>query len=100
VAAASSDRAEGRKYGLFLVLATQRPAKLHRGFFRSARTCVYCAFSRRWTIGSAADNWGVSLEDVMRTRHFATGDGLLLGRWVPSTTAFMLPCADQEGGAV
>jgi len=49
---------------------------------------------------TAADTWGVPLEEVARTRHFGKGDGLLFGRWVTTPTAFHAAWRrTKEGGA-
>jgi len=80
--------AEGRKYGLFLILATQRPNKVRPGLLAECENVCLLRLQSPVDHKTAADTWGVPMQDVARTRHFKVGDGLLFGRWVPSTTAF------------
>ncbi|MEN6303210.1 MAG: ATP-binding protein [Armatimonadia bacterium] len=92
--------AEGRKYGLFLILASQRPAKIRRGLLSECENTCLLRLQSPIDHQAAADTWGIPLEDAMRTRHFRTGQGILFGRWVPSTTAFVAARRRTiEGGA-
>ncbi|HEY3396826.1 MAG TPA: ATP-binding protein [Armatimonadota bacterium] len=80
--------AEGRKYGLFLILATQRPPKVAPGLLAECENVALLRMQSTVDHHTAADTWGVPIEEIARTRHFGKGDGLLFGRWVPSATAF------------
>ena len=92
--------ADGRKYGLFLLLATQRPAKVREGLLAECENVCLLRLQSPVDHRTAADTWGVPLEEVARTRHFKTGDGLLFGRWVPSATVFHAARRrTKEGGA-
>jgi len=92
--------AEGRKYGLFVILATQRPAKVSRAVLAECENVCILRLQSPLDHQIAADTWGVSSADVSRTRYFNKGDGLLLGRWVASPTAFHAAYRrTAEGGA-
>ena len=92
--------AEGRKYGLYLILATQRPAKVRDGLLAECENVCSLRLRSPMDHEIAARTWGVPIEEIQRTRYFKKGDGLLFGRWVPSTTAFHTAYRrTKEGGA-
>jgi len=80
--------AEGRKYGLFVILATQRPAKVKRSVLAECENVCLLRLQSPLDHQTATETWGVPKEVVARTSHFETGDGLLLGRWVPGFACF------------
>ena len=95
--------AEGRKYGLFLILVSQRPDKLdplilseceNKAVMRIGSTAVLCITRDR-----------LGLEDVPvklteRCLEFETGRVLIVGRWSPSGPRFLYSAARRtlEGG--
>jgi DNA helicase HerA-like ATPase len=78
---------EGRKFGLFLILATQRPAKLRRGLLAECENVCVMHLQSPVDHEAAAATWGGPSPEIARARHFGRGDGLLMGRWVPAATA-------------
>lgn len=92
--------AEGRKYGLFLILATQRPAKVRTGLLAECENVCLLRLQSPVDHETATKTWGIPKEYVARTAHFGKGDGLLSGRWVPSATFFHAAYRrTKEGGA-
>ena len=92
--------AEGRKYGLFLILATQRPAKVRPGLLAECENVCLLRLQSPVDHETASKTWGIPKEYVARTAHFGKGDGLLSGRWVPSATFFHAAYRrTKEGGA-
>jgi hypothetical protein len=73
---------EGRKYGLYLILATQRPTKLHPELVPECENaCVLRVQSER-ELSFAAETLGIPQDRVANAVRFAQGQGLLSGRWV------------------
>lgn len=92
--------AEGRKYGVFLILATQRPGKLRPGLLEECENVCLLRLQSPVDHRIASDTWGIPQESVARTRYFKVGDGVLSGRWVPAVSAFHAAWRrTQEGGA-
>jgi len=92
--------AEGRKYGLWLIVATQRPSKVAPGLLSECENACLLRLQSPVEHTAAADTWGVPLETIQRTAHFEPGQGLLLGRWVAAPVAFHAarPRTAQAGG--
>ena len=76
--------AEGRKYGLFVVLATQRPQKLRRGLLSECENSSILRLQSRIERSHAAEMLGIPLETVEHVGAYETGSALLQGRWVPA----------------
>jgi len=92
--------AEGRKYGLFVILATQRPSKMPVGLLQECENVCLLRLQSSIDHDVASQAWGIPKEIVARTSHFKKGEGLLSGRWVPAYSAFMGAYRrTQEGGA-
>jgi len=82
--------AEGRKYGLFLLLATQRPQKLRAGLLQECENHCLLRIQSKLERLYASDALGVPKETVERVSSFDKGEALLTGRWVPGDS---LPCS-------
>lgn len=76
--------AEGRKYGLFVVLATQRPQKLRRGLLSECENSAILRLQSKIERTQAAEALGIPSETVEHVGTFETGTALLQGRWVPA----------------
>jgi Helicase HerA, central domain len=73
---------EGRKYGLYLVLATQRPTKLHKELVSECEnSCLLRVQSDRET-NFACEVLGYSTQYVAAVKGFTQGQGLFNGRWM------------------
>ena len=92
--------AEGRKYGLFLVVATQRPTKVLPGLLSECENVCLLRLQSTLDLKLVSSAWGVPDEVISRVRFCTTpGDGLIFGRWLPSITAFhVAPRRTKEGG--
>lgn len=73
--------AEGRKYRLFLTLATQRPSKMKAGLLSDCENVCILRLQSPLEHQLAADTWGLPMEEIACTRGLAKGNGLLAGRW-------------------
>lgn len=91
--------AEGRKYGLFLILATQRPAKLAPGLLAECENVCLLRLQSPLDLQAAYDTWRIPHEVLDRVPWFLKGEGVLAGRWVTGPTFFhSAPRRSKEGG--
>lgn len=95
--------AEGRKYGLFLILVSQRPDKLDPLIVSECENKVLMKLSSRNVLDKTRTLLG--LDDIPtkildRCLEFEQGRALLLGTWVPRGPQFMYsaPRRTKEGG--
>jgi hypothetical protein len=91
---------EGRKYGLYLILATQRPTKLHPELVPECEnSCVLRVQSDR-ELKFAAETLGIPNNRVEGAARFVQGQGLLSGRWVDGGVVDVLaaPARSHVGG--
>jgi DNA helicase HerA-like ATPase len=95
--------AEGRKFGFFLVLATQRPDKIDSQVVSECENRVVMKLGSQAVLKITCDLLG--LEDVPqkqleKTLEFDTGRGLLYGRWTNGSTTLFYGAArrTKEGG--
>lgn len=95
--------AEGRKYGLFLILVSQRPDKLDPLVVSECENKVIMKLSSRAVLDKTRQMLG--LEDVPsklldRCLEFELGRALLIGNWTPTGPQFMYsaPRRTVEGG--
>lgn len=78
--------AEGRKYGLYLILATQRPRKLHTSLVLECENFGLMRVQSRLEQEFAAQEFGAVRELTEKMSDFKKGDVLLHGRWVGGST--------------
>lgn len=91
--------AEGRKYDLFLLLATQRPQKLRPGLLQECENACLLRIQSGAERASAAEALGVPKETVDQVGNFQQGQALLLGRWVTGySNCFSGPARTTLGG--
>ena len=94
--------AEGRKYGLFLILATQRPAKVQSDLLAECENVCLMRLQSPVDHGIAADAWGIDRRAVaLHAPGMGVGEGLLYGRWATGGVTFFkaAPRRTAEGGA-
>ncbi len=91
---------EGRKYGLFLVVASQRPSAVHPAILSQCDNLFLLRVSSRNDIEAVANSFGyLPIEDARAAASFRVGDALLAGRFVSSPTfAHIAPRRTAEGG--
>jgi uncharacterized protein len=92
--------AEGRKYGLFVMLATQRPTKLRRGLLSECENVSLLRIRSKAERASAAEALGMPLETIDQVSTFSAGTALMHGPWVPgSLVVKSAPARTMVGGA-
>jgi hypothetical protein len=92
--------AEGRKYGLFLILVTQRPSRLDTSLLSQCDNLVLQKMNNRHDLDLVERVFGFIPEGyAKRAFEFKTGDALLAGTFVEGPTyAHIAPRRTQEGG--
>ncbi len=75
---------EGRKYGLYLILATQRPTKLHRDLVPECENSCVLRVQSDLEIDFARKVLGIPEKNATSVPDFNRGQGLFAGRWVNS----------------
>lgn len=73
---------EGRKYGLYLILATQRPTKLHRELVPECENGCVLRLQSKVETDFAQNVLGLSQQEAYQVPSFTTGQGVFFGRWV------------------
>lgn len=93
--------AEGRKYGLWLVLATQRPQKLEGNIISQCDNLIVMKLTSRADTDYIAQGYnGVTREMVELAYGFTQGEAIAVGRFVKSPTLFRFRLRNtREGGA-
>ena len=77
---------EGRKYGLYLILATQRPTKLHPGLVPECENSALLRVQSTVEQDFAASNLGIAKDLVATVGQAQAGQALMVGRWVEGVT--------------
>jgi hypothetical protein len=91
--------AEGRKYGLFLVLSTQRPQKLRRGLLSECENSVLLRIQSHLERTNAAEALGIPPQTIEHVSSYATGSALMNGRWVAAPVKIKCaPARTMQGG--
>lgn len=75
---------EGRKYGLYLILATQRPKKLRKGLLSECENAALLRIQSKVERSYAGETLGVG-DIIERVGASGSGVALLHGRWVPES---------------
>jgi DNA helicase HerA-like ATPase len=79
--------AEGRKYGLWLLLSTQRPSKLHPNALSQCDNLALMRMSSPRDLAELADVFGFAPSSLLdRSPSFAQGQALFAGGFVESPT--------------
>ena len=76
---------EGRKYGLYLILATQRPTKLHRELVAECENSCVLRLQSKIETDFAVQVLGLSEAEAHGVPAFTRGQGVFFGRWVGGT---------------
>jgi Helicase HerA, central domain len=79
--------AEGRKYGVYLFLATQRPTKLHNELVPECENSCLLRVQSRLDTKFASDALGIAPTAADNAPGFTQGQGLISGRWIISDVA-------------
>ena len=77
--------AEGRKYGLWLLLSTQRPSKIHPGILSQCDNLALMKMSSPLDLAELGSIFGYAPAELLaRSPHFTQGTALFAGGFVPS----------------
>ncbi len=92
--------AEGRKYGLWLLLSTQRPSKIHPGIISQCDNLALMKMSSQSDLDELAGIFGFAPRSlVSMATQFQQGETLLAGGFAPiSTTVRVRKRLTHEGG--
>jgi hypothetical protein len=74
--------AEGRKYGLYLILATQRPTKLHPELVPECENSAVLRVQSSLDTEFASNALGIPEKLLSNARSFSRGQGVIAGRWI------------------
>lgn len=93
--------AEGRKYGIYLILATQRPTKLHPALVPECENSCVLRVQSSLDISFAIDTLGIEEKLARNCPSFRKGQGLVSGRWLDSDVGVdtqFVPARTAVGG--
>lgn len=76
---------EGRKYGLYLILATQRPKKLRKGLLSECENSALLRIQSKVERTYAVETLGIPSDTIEQIGSFVSGTALMHGRWSPAT---------------
>jgi uncharacterized protein len=93
--------AEGRKYGLWLLLSTQRPSKIHPQVLSQCDNLVLMRMNSPVDIAELGEAFGFAPPAMMESsRFFALGEALVAGGFVPVPSMVRIgPRLTHEGGS-
>lgn len=83
---------EGRKYGIYLILATQRPTKLHPALVPECENSCVLRVQSALDIRFAIDTLGIEEKLARNCPSFRKGQGLVSGRWLDSDVGVDTQC--------
>lgn len=79
--------AEGRKYGLWMLLSTQRPSKIHPGVLTQCDNLTLMRMNSPADLADLADVFGFVPRQLLdRAERFTQGEALIAGGFVPLPT--------------
>ncbi|MDN5790076.1 MAG: ATP-binding protein [Micrococcales bacterium] len=79
--------AEGRKFGLWLLLSTQRPSKVHQGVVSQCDNLALMRMNSRQDLDELASSFGFAPEELLRrATTFRQGEALVAGGFVPAAS--------------
>lgn len=93
--------AEGRKFGLWLLLSTQRPTKIHPNVLSQCDNLGLLRVNGPRDLAELADVFGfASEEEIRQAQNFAQGQALFAGGFVKTPTRVQMgQRLTEEGGA-
>ncbi|WP_265522819.1 ATP-binding protein [Oerskovia flava] len=93
--------AEGRKYGLWLLLSTQRPSKIHPNALSQCDNLGLMKMSSPRDLADLADHFGYAPADLLaHAARFRQGEALFAGGFVPDASLVQVGSRlTHEGGS-
>lgn len=92
--------AEGRKYGLFLIISTQRPRKIRKGFVAECENLAVLKLQSIIERKHLVENTTLEAGNDDKIAALASGEVLLSGRWIGDTSVISFaPARTFLGGA-
>ncbi|MEO9328801.1 ATP-binding protein [Gordonia aurantiaca] len=93
--------AEGRKFGLWLLLSTQRPTKIHPNVLSQCDNLCLMRMNAPRDLAELADTFGFVNEHMLaQSPEFRQGEALLAGGFIPTPTFTRMGARlTEEGGA-
>ena len=93
--------AEGRKYGLWLLLSTQRPSKIHPGIISQCDNLAVMKMSSPGDLAQLGSYFGVAPAGLLAmSPWFRQGEALFAGGFVPAPTLVKMGSRlTPEGGS-
>lgn len=93
--------AEGRKFGLWLLLSTQRPTKIHPNVLSQCDNLALMRMNAPRDLAELADVFGfVSPEQIARSQNFSLGQAIFAGGFVDEPTLVQMGDRVTEEGGV
>ncbi len=91
---------EGRKFGLYLLLASQRPQKIHPNVLSQCDNLVLMRMNSSADLGYLSDVFSFIPDDLIReSTHFRMGESLIAGQILPTPALVQIGRRmTQEGG--
>jgi hypothetical protein len=92
--------AEGRKFGLWLLLSTQRPSKIHPGIISQCDNLVLMKMNSPLDLAELGETFGFAPRGMLaRSPQFRQGEGLFAGGFAPAPAIVSVrPRLTREGG--
>jgi DNA helicase HerA-like ATPase len=92
--------AEGRKFGLWLLLSTQRPSKIHPGIISQCDNLVLMKMNSPIDLAELAEIFGFAPPAMLaRSPRFRQGEALFVGGFAPAPAIVAVrPRLTREGG--
>lgn len=94
--------AEGRKFGLWMLLSTQRPTKIHPNVLSQCDNLGLMRVNAPRDLAELADVFGFAGDKISRSQRFAQGQALFAGGFIPEPTYVQMGqrVTEEAGGDV
>ncbi|UNK71572.1 ATP-binding protein [Microbacterium sp. H1-D42] len=94
--------AEGRKFGLWLLLSTQRPTKIHPNVLSQCDNLALMRVNAPRDLAELADVFGFAGDKISRSQRFTQGQALFAGGFIeePTYVQMGVRITEESGGDV
>jgi DNA helicase HerA-like ATPase len=92
---------EGRKYGIWLLLCTQRPSRIHEGVLSQCDNLVLMRMNSRGDLAQLEATFGFAPAEMLQAApYFRQGECLMAGTFIPAPTFVQMGSRrTREGGS-